>query len=143
MLSEVHFRHQMLDPGTTQRIEPGESTVRTFPRISANPQEPKIASDTESLTIIPSCHVVGHRRRIWGWPTILGGGPIPTVAQLTPPPPPPRAPTKKTGNLGSTAPRVHIPLPTRAGSNPSIGPSQASQPHLEDGAIYRPCLIPS
>ena len=85
MLSEVHFRHQMLDPGTTQRIEPGESTVRTFPRISANPQEPKIASDTESLTIIPSCHVVGHRRRIWGWPTILGGGPIPTVAQLTPP----------------------------------------------------------
>ena len=85
MLSEVHMRHQMLDPGTTQRIEPGESTVRTFPRISANPQEPKIASDTESLTIIPSCHVVGLRRRIWGWPTILGGGPIPTAAQPNPP----------------------------------------------------------
>ena len=84
MLSEVHFRHQMLDPGTTQRIEPGESTVRAFPQVSANPQEPKIVSDTESLTIIPSCHVVGHRRRIWGWPTMLGGGPIPTVAQLNP-----------------------------------------------------------
>ena len=82
MLPEVHFRHQLLDPGTTQRVEPGESTVRTFPRLSANPQKPKIASDTESLTIIPSCHVVGHRRRIWGWPTILGGGPIPTAFQL-------------------------------------------------------------
>ncbi len=85
MLLEVHFRHQLLDPGTTQRIEPGENTVRTFPRISANPQKPKIASDTESLTIIPSCHVVGHRRRIWGWPTILGGGSIPTAVQFKPP----------------------------------------------------------
>ena len=85
MLSEVHFRHQMLDPGTTQRIEPGESTVRTFPRIRANPQEPKIASDMARLTIIPSCHVVGHRRRIWGLPTILVGGPIPMAFQLNPP----------------------------------------------------------
>ena len=85
MLSEVHFRHEMLDPGTTQRIEPGESTVRAFPQISANPQLPKTFSNTESLTIIPSCHVVGHRRRIWGWPTLLGGGPIPTEAQLNPP----------------------------------------------------------
>ena len=84
MLPEVHIRHQMLDPGTTQRIEPGESTVRTFPQGSANPQEPKISTDTETLTIIPSCHVVGHRRHIWGWPTILGGGPIPTAVQLNP-----------------------------------------------------------
>ena len=45
MLSEVHIRHQLLDPGTTHRVEPRESTVRTFPRISGNPQEPKIASD--------------------------------------------------------------------------------------------------
>ena len=85
MLHEVHFRHQLLDPGTTQRIEPGESAVRSFPRIGTGPQMPKIASDTQSLTIIPSCHVVGHRRRIWGWPTILGGGSIPTAAQFNPP----------------------------------------------------------
>ena len=87
ILTDAHFRHQLLDPGSTQRIEPGESTDRTFPRISANPQEPKIASDSESLTIIPSCHVVGHQRRLWGWPTTLGGGPIPIAFQLLPPPP--------------------------------------------------------
>ena len=85
ILLEVHFRHQLLDPGTTLRIEPGESTVHTFPRISANPQYPEILSDTESLTIIPSCHVVGHRRRIWGLPTILASGPIPLAAQFNPP----------------------------------------------------------
>ena len=85
MLHEVHFKHQLLDPGTTQRIEPGESTVRTFPRTSANPQEPKIASEAERLTIIPSCHIAGHRRRIWGWPTFLAGGSIPVSAQLKPP----------------------------------------------------------
>ena len=84
-LSGVHGRHQMLDPGTTQRIEPGESTARTFPRISANPQGPKIDPDIKSLTIIPSCHVVGHRRRIWGWPTILFSGPIPMSIQMNPP----------------------------------------------------------
>ncbi len=82
MLHEMHLRHQLLDPGSTQRIEPGDSAVRTFPRISANPQEPKIAFDAQNLTIIPSCHVVGQRRRTWGWPTILGGGPIPTVVRL-------------------------------------------------------------
>ena len=84
-LSKVHLRHQMLDPGTTQRIEPRESTAHTFPQTSANPQGPKIGSDMESLTIIPSCHVVGHQRRIWGWPTTLFGGPIPMAFQLKPP----------------------------------------------------------
>ena len=85
MLSDVHFRHQMLDPGATQRIEPGESTVRTFPRTSADPPIAQDCFHTERLTIIPSCHVVGHRRRIWGFPTILAGGPIPIAAQLNPP----------------------------------------------------------
>ena len=82
-LHEAHFRGQLLDPGITQRIEPGDSAVRTIPRNSANPQESKTASDALSLTIIPSCHVVGQRRRTWGWPTMLGGGPIPTVTRLS------------------------------------------------------------
>ena len=85
MLNDPHFRHQLLDSGTTQRIEPGERAVRSFPRTSTVPQAQTIVSKSQHLTIIPSCHVVGRRRRIWGWPSILGGGPIPIAAQFNPP----------------------------------------------------------
>ena len=83
ILKKLHATHQLLDPGTTQRIGPGESEVRSFPRIGTGPQMPKIASDAQSLTIIPSCHVVGHRGRMWGWPSILlGDGHIPMALQF-------------------------------------------------------------
>ena len=85
MLNDPHFRHQLLDSGTTQRIEPGERAVRSFPRTSTVPQAQTIVSKSQHLTIIPSYHVVGRRRRIWGWPSILGGGPIPIAAQFNPP----------------------------------------------------------
>ena len=85
MLNEFHGRHQLLDPGTRQRIEAGESAVRSFPRTSAVQQQQTIPSNTQRLTIIPSCHVVGHRRRIWGLPSYLLGGPIPIAVQLIPP----------------------------------------------------------
>ena len=85
MLNEPHFRHQLLDPGTTQRIEPGESAVRSFPRTSAVPQGPAIVPKSQDITIIPSCHVVGRRRRIWGWPSTLVSSPIPLAFQFTPP----------------------------------------------------------
>ena len=83
--NELHFRHQLLDPGTTQRIEPGESAVRNFPRTNTVPQAQTIVSKSQHLTTIPSCHVVGRRGRIWGWPSFLGGGPIPIAAQIKPP----------------------------------------------------------
>lgn len=63
-LHEVHWRHELLDPGARQRIEAGESTERSFPRAGGVRQVPTIVSDGERLTIIPSCHVVGHRGRI-------------------------------------------------------------------------------
>ena len=85
MLREPHWRHELLDPGTRQRIEAGESAVRTFPRTRAVRQPGTIASNTQHLTIIPSCHIVGHRRRIWSLPSHLFGGPIPMAAQFKPP----------------------------------------------------------
>ena len=86
MLNDPHLRHELLDLGTTQPIKGGESAVRRFPRTSTVPQTQPIVSDTQQLTIIPSCHVVGRRRRIWGWPSsLLGGGPIPMAFQITPP----------------------------------------------------------
>ena len=86
-LGEVHLRHQLLDPGATVRIGPGESEVRNFPREGAVSWKPPNASNAESLTIIPSCHVVGHRRRIWGWVSIIadGGETIPIAMQWNPP----------------------------------------------------------
>ena len=60
MLQELQGRHELLDPGTRQRIEAGESAVRSFPRASAAPQTPTIGSNTQRLTIIPSCHIVGY-----------------------------------------------------------------------------------
>jgi hypothetical protein len=85
MLNDPHFRHQLLDPGNNRRIEPEESAVRSFPRTRTVPQAQTIVSKSHHLTIIPSCHVIGRRRRIWGSPSILGGGPIPIVAQFNPP----------------------------------------------------------
>ena len=85
MLHELHCRHELLDPGARQRIEAGESAVRSFPRVGAVRQTPIIVSNTQRLTIIPSCHIVGHRGRVWGLPSYLFGGPIPMSAQFTPP----------------------------------------------------------
>ncbi len=85
ILGELHWRHELLDPGSTVRIEPGESAVRNFPRTGAISSEQPIASNAQHLTIIPSCHVVGHRRRTWGWASYLGSGPIPIAAQIIPP----------------------------------------------------------
>ena len=84
-LNEPHGRHELLNPGTRQRIEAGESAVRSFPRTSATRGMPTITPNTQCLTIIPSCHVVGHRRRIWGFPSYLIVGPILVAAQLNPP----------------------------------------------------------
>ena len=84
-LNEPHGRHELLDPGTRQRIEAGESAVRSFPRTSAIRGKLTITPNTQCLTIIPSCHVVGHRRRIWGFPSYLSSGPILVAAQLNPP----------------------------------------------------------
>ena len=64
ILNEPHVQHELLDPGTRQRIEAGESAVRSFPRARGVRQTQTIASNTQQLTIIPSCHIVGHRRRI-------------------------------------------------------------------------------
>ena len=84
-LNESHGRHELLDPGTRQRIEAGESEVRSFPRTSAIRGKPNITPNTQRLTIIPSCHVVGHRRRIWGFPSYVSVGPVLIAVQLSPP----------------------------------------------------------
>ncbi len=84
-LGEPHGRHQLLDPGARQRIEAGESVVRRFPRTGSLRQTWKIVSNTQQLTIIPSCHIVGRRGRLWGLPSYLIGGPVPISAQITPP----------------------------------------------------------
>ena len=82
ILREPHLRHEMLGPGARQRIEAGESVVRPFPQPSAIPQTPIVSSDAKQLTLIPSCHVVGHRRRLWGFPSHIFGGPIPMAIQF-------------------------------------------------------------
>ena len=85
MLYEPHMRHQLMAPGSTERIGPGESAVCVFPRTSTVPSERPIVSNTEQLTIIPSCHVVGRRRRFWGLPSFLFSGTIPMAARFTHP----------------------------------------------------------
>ena len=85
MLNEPHLRHQLMAPGSTERIGPGESAVRDFPRTNTVPSELPMISNTQSLTMIPSCHVVGRRRRIWGSPTLLVAGKIPMALQINPP----------------------------------------------------------
>jgi len=85
ILREPHLRHELLGPGTRQRIEAGESVVRTFPQPSAISQTPTISSDAEQLTLIPSCHIVGHRGRLWGFPSHIFGGPIPMAIQFNAP----------------------------------------------------------
>ena len=86
ILGEFHGRHELLNPGSTARIEPGESEVRNFPRTGAVSSKQPIASDAQLLTIIPSCHVVGRRGRIWGWASYLGGaGSVSISAQIKPP----------------------------------------------------------
>ena len=85
ILGEFHWRHELLDPGSTVRIEPGESAVRSFPRIGAVSSKQPIASNAQLLTIVPSCHIVGHRGRIWGWVSYLGGGPVAFAMQVVPP----------------------------------------------------------
>ena len=84
-LGEPHGRHQLLDSGARQRIEARESVVHRFPRTGSLTQTWKIVSNTQQLTIIPSCHIVGHRGRIWGLPSYLIGGPVPISVQITPP----------------------------------------------------------
>ena len=85
LLNEPHLRHQLMAPGSTEHIGPGESAVHDFPRTSTVRPEQPIFSNTEQLTIIPSCHVVGRRRRIWGLPAFLVSGSIPIAACFTPP----------------------------------------------------------
>ena len=85
ILGKFHWRHELLDPGSTIRIGPGESAVRNFPRGSTVSSMKPIDSKAKHLTIIPSCHVVGHRRRIWGWSSFLGGASVPFAVQINPP----------------------------------------------------------
>ena len=66
-LGEPHGRHQLLDPGARQRIEAGESVVRRFPRTGSLRQTWKIVSNTQQLTIIPSCHIVGRPWPLMGF----------------------------------------------------------------------------
>ena len=85
MLGEVHWRYPILGPGTTQRVDPRESIVGAFPRVSDNPSLLANASDTP-FTIVPSCQIVGHRRCVWGLPsfvTVRDDGYIGIVSQLT------------------------------------------------------------
>ena len=82
MLTELHWRHELLESGARQRIEAGESAVRSFPRTSAVGQMPTIDLKTHFITIIPSCRIVGHRRRIWGLPSYLS---LAGAAQFTKP----------------------------------------------------------
>ena len=84
-LSELQWLHELLEPGATVLIGPGESAVRSFPRPHAVSSKQPSALNAQHLTIIPSCHVVGHRRRFWGWASYLGGGVIPYSAQVIPP----------------------------------------------------------
>ena len=84
MLGKAPWRHELLDPGVTQRIEPKESAVCSFPRHSTV-QQTLIDADIQTLTIIPSCHIVGHRRRIWGLPSIIADGPVRMAIQFNPP----------------------------------------------------------
>ena len=84
-VGEFHWQHELLEPGATALIGPGESLVRNFPRSDTALSKEPIVSNAELLTIIPSCHVVGRHRRIWGWPSYLGSGAIPVSAQLKPP----------------------------------------------------------
>ena len=84
MVGEFSWQHELLEPGATILIGPGEGTVRRFPRTDADSPEQPIASNAEHLTIVPSCHIVGSRRRIWGWVSVVGGGSIPWAMQITP-----------------------------------------------------------
>ncbi len=84
-VDELHGRHELLEPGATILIGPGESAVRNFPRTDTVSSKQPIASNAEHLTIVPSCHVVGYRRRIWGWVSFVGGGSIPWAVQINPP----------------------------------------------------------
>ena len=84
LLGEHHWRHQLLGSGHRQRIPAGESLVRRFPQSSVLQETmPKI--NVETITIIPSCHIVRQRGRIWGGIAILGGGPVPISLQFNPP----------------------------------------------------------
>ena len=85
MLGELHFKYAMLEPGTTQRIDPGESAAGIFPRASES-SSVKVGASATSFTIIPSCHLVGHRHRVWGLPstvTVRDDGSIGILFQLT------------------------------------------------------------
>ncbi len=85
MLGEIHLRYPILGPGTTQRVDPGESIVGAFPRVSNSPSLLANASDTP-FTIVPSCHIVGHRRCVWGLPstvTVRDDGSIGILFKLT------------------------------------------------------------
>ena len=81
LLGEYHGRHQLLGPGHRRRIPAGESLVRRFPKPSVL-QETRLAINFKVSTIIPSCHIVGQRGRIWGGIVILGGDSVPVSLQL-------------------------------------------------------------
>ena len=85
VVGEFNWQHELLEPGATVLIGPGESAVRSFPRTDAVLSKQPIASNAEYLTIIPSCHVVGRSRRICGWASYLGGESIPWAVQINPP----------------------------------------------------------
>ena len=89
MLGEIKAQYPLLDPGVRETIGPGESIVRGFPRPadgSADPPE-VLGLKNQRLTLIPSCRVVGHPRRIWGLPHFLvdGGGSVPITLGFTQP----------------------------------------------------------
>ena len=85
MFKGPHLRHQMLAAGATLRIEPKESAVMRFPQKGRINETWTIPSNGGRLTIIPSCHLVGRRQRLWGWPSFIIACRIPIAMQLNPP----------------------------------------------------------
>ena len=87
MLKGLHWRYELLEPGTTQRIEPGESTACVFPRTGTSLSDPFMPVNSSRI-IIPSCHVVGHRASVWGLPSGIASdddGTISSVFRMTQP----------------------------------------------------------
>lgn len=87
-LGALDLKHQLLPPGTTVTIGSGESVVRQFPLHGDLQGMLSYTSEIKILTIIPSCHIYGRRRRVWGMASIISaGGVIPFSAGFRNPDP--------------------------------------------------------
>ena len=70
ILGKPHWECELLEQGTTQRIGPGESAARLFIRPATCPPTPSTPeSSLQTITFVPSCRIVGLRRRVWRLPS--------------------------------------------------------------------------